>query len=141
MSRQRLLSSTFALVLAAGLGLVAAAPASAAYGPCNTYDPREGNIGVPYSSTNGTNSCYLVQGNQGAAVRYLQDSLKGCYGQAIAVDGIFGAGTRAALVAVQKRLGLTADGEYGPRTHNAMQFRGYSNGSGAPFCSTARFAA
>lgn len=137
MSRQRLVSSALAAVLAAGMAVAAAAPAAAAYGPCNAHDAREGGLGVPYSSTYATNNCYLVQGNSGTAVRLLQDALRGCYGQAIAVDGSFGPATRAALVAAQRQMGVSADGQYGPQTHNAMRFRGYSNGSGTAYCMTA----
>ncbi|GAA4625040.1 peptidoglycan-binding domain-containing protein [Cellulomonas oligotrophica] len=140
MSRQRLISSALAALLAAGLGLAAAAPASAAYGPCNAHDARE-TTSVPFSTTNNTNNCYLVQGNTGTGVRMLQTALRGCYGQAITVDGIFGAATRAALVNAQRRMGVTADGAYGPNTHNAMLFQGYGNGNGTPFCAKAVYKA
>ncbi|HZL01844.1 MAG TPA: peptidoglycan-binding domain-containing protein [Cellulomonas sp.] len=123
------------VVALVGVGSVAvAAPASAALGYCNSYDPREGNTGVPYSTASGTNSCYLVAGVTGTGVKALQEAMVGCYGEAIAVDSSFGPATKAALKRTQAKLGIAVDGSYGPQTHNAMLFHGYANGSGAGYC-------
>lgn len=55
-------------------------------------------------------SGYLKVGSKGADVKYLQTALK------VTADGIFGAGTKKAVVAFQKKNGLTADGIVGPVT-------------------------
>lgn len=60
------------------------------------------------------------QGSTGAQVRTIQDKLK-CWGYYSGeVDGIFGSGTRKAVVAFQKKNGLTADGIVGPNTLRAL---------------------
>ncbi len=54
------------------------------------------------------------------AVDMLQTALKGlCYYDG-KVDGVFGSGTEAALLAFQKAEGLTTDGRFGPATANAL---------------------
>lgn len=62
----------------------------------------------------------LRQGSTGGEVKEVQRRLKqwGYYnGQA---DGIFGAGTKAAVIAFQKKNGLTADGVVGLATYRAL---------------------
>lgn len=61
----------------------------------------------------------LRQGDQGEAVRGLQDALSG-RGQATAVDGAFGAGTDQALRRYQTSRGLTSDGVAGPKSWQAL---------------------
>lgn len=60
------------------------------------------------------------QGSSGEQVRTIQDKLKrwGYYDGA--VDGIFGSGTRRAVVKFQKKNGLSADGVVGPNTLRAL---------------------
>lgn len=60
------------------------------------------------------------QGSAGEQVRTIQQKLKrwGYYDGA--VDGIFGSGTRKAVVSFQKKNGLTADGIVGPNTLRAL---------------------
>ena len=53
-------------------------------------------------------------GSKGANVKYLQKKL------GITVDGDFGPNTRAAVVAFQTKQGLTADGIVGPKTWKAV---------------------
>jgi uncharacterized protein with LGFP repeats len=53
-------------------------------------------------------------GSRGADVKYLQTKLK------LTADGIFGAKTKAAVIAFQKSKGLTADGIVGPKTWAAL---------------------
>lgn len=69
------------------------------------------------------------QGSSGAQVRTIQDKLKrwGYYDGN--VDGIFGSGTRKAVVAFQKKNGLTADGIVGPNTLRALGMPVSGNGS------------
>ncbi|MDI3403428.1 peptidoglycan-binding domain-containing protein [Streptomyces cavernicola] len=69
----------------------------------------------------------LRQGARGPAVKAAQALLKS-RGQSVAVDGQFGPGTAAAVKAVQKASGLTADGVVGPRSWSAL----LSPGSGTP---------
>lgn len=65
----------------------------------------------------------LKSGDEGADVKVLQQHLitlgydLGSYG----ADGDFGSKTRSALKAFQKEHGLEADGEYGQRSHVALQ--------------------
>lgn len=113
-----------------------AAPASAAIPFCNNHYLPAGNSGVPgfVSGSTTTYNCTLSQGRTGYPVRLLQESLRFCYGQNIAVDGSFGPATRSALIAAQKRVGVAADGVYGPVTAKAIEHSGYANGSGTQFC-------
>ena len=62
----------------------------------------------------------LKQGSQGGEVKEVQRRLKlwGYYkGEA---DGVFGAGTRSAVIAFQKKNGLKADGVVGKSTYKAL---------------------
>lgn len=60
------------------------------------------------------------QGATGAQVRTIQDKLKRWGYYSGEVDGIFGSGTRKAVVAFQKKNGLAADGVVGPNTLRAL---------------------
>ncbi len=62
----------------------------------------------------------LRQGATGGEVKEVQRRLKkwGYYNGS--VDGVFGAGTRAAVIAFQKKNGLTADGIVGKATFEAL---------------------
>ena len=61
----------------------------------------------------------LRQGSKGDIVKTMQQLLKNT-GSNLAVDGIFGNGTRSALAAFQKKNGLEADGVCGPLTWSAL---------------------
>ena len=62
----------------------------------------------------------LKQGSQGSEVREVQRRLKlwGYYKGS--VDGVFGAGTRSAVISFQKKNGLKADGVVGKSTYRAL---------------------
>lgn len=62
----------------------------------------------------------LRQGSKGGEVKEVQRRLKmwGYYNGS--VDGVFGAGTKSAVVAFQKKNGLTADGVVGLATYKAL---------------------
>lgn len=62
----------------------------------------------------------LRQGSRGGEVKEVQRRLKlwGYYKGS--VDGVFGAGTRSAVLAFQKKNGLTADGVVGKATYKAL---------------------
>lgn len=67
----------------------------------------------------------LRQGSRGQDVitlQYLLDVISEYYPDIpdVAQDGIFGAGTRQAVIAFQRRMGLAADGIVGPATWNAL---------------------
>ena len=69
----------------------------------------------------------LRQGSKGGEVKEVQRRLKlwGYYNGS--VDGVFGAGTRAAVIAFQKKNGLTADGVVGKSTYRALGMTGSYN--------------
>ncbi|MBQ8295260.1 MAG: spore cortex-lytic enzyme [Clostridia bacterium] len=62
----------------------------------------------------------LRQGTKGGEVKEVQRRLKlwGYYNGS--VDGVFGAGTKSAVIAFQKKNGLTADGVVGAATYKAL---------------------
>lgn len=62
----------------------------------------------------------LKLGERGEAVRNLQAALGNAGFQPGRVDGIFGHGTRAAVLAFQKSKGLVEDGLAGPATRKAL---------------------
>lgn len=66
------------------------------------------------------------------AVTALQRALVRCHGAAIAVDGMFGGGTRQALVDAQASVGVVADGTYGPQTSRALEWP--AKGPGGTTC-------
>jgi peptidoglycan L-alanyl-D-glutamate endopeptidase CwlK len=77
----------------------------------------------------------LKQGSSGPEVTALQTRLKELGFDPNGVDGNFGPGTKAALIAFQKSKGLTADGIAGPQTMGALQL-GTAAAAGASTGST-----
>lgn len=61
----------------------------------------------------------LRQGSKGDDVRTMQQRLSDL-GNSLSVDGNFGPGTKAAVVAFQSSMGLSADGVVGPSTWAAL---------------------
>jgi hypothetical protein len=57
---------------------------------------------------------YLKKGSKGEDVKYLQQQL------GLPIDGSFGASTHSAVVALQKKHKLAADGIVGPKTWKAI---------------------
>ena len=101
--------------------------------------PVNRSWGVPmpsiYASTSTT--CNLMYGDDpyrgsnrygdpDTAIQVLQRNLNFCYGTKLAVDGIYGSNTRAAIKTVQRKHHLVVDGIYGPKTRSAMNWRLYS---------------
>ncbi len=79
----------------------------------------------------------LRQGSKGSEVKEVQRRLKQWGYYSGAVDGVFGAGTKQAVIAFQKKNGLTADGVVGRSTYKALGMNdsynalgGSSGGSG-----------
>jgi peptidoglycan L-alanyl-D-glutamate endopeptidase CwlK len=62
----------------------------------------------------------LREGSTGPAVRKLQRALEEHGFSPGTIDGVFGLGTQAAVLALQKSKGLLADGIAGPRTQEAL---------------------
>lgn len=62
----------------------------------------------------------LKSGSTGAQVRTLQTKLKNWGYYRGTIDGIYGSGTKAAVIKFQKKNGLTADGIVGARTAAAL---------------------
>ena len=76
----------------------------------------------------------LKQGSKGSEVKEVQSRLKKWGYYKGSVDGVFGAQTRAAVIAFQKKNGLTADGIVGKATYQALGMNESYNalaGSGA----------
>ncbi len=73
----------------------------------------------------------LEEGDKGAAVTELQSALKQKGFSPGSVDGVFGPGTEAAVLAFQKSNGLDADGRVGSDTASALGLTG-GQGAGAP---------
>jgi hypothetical protein len=88
--------------------------------PAHSPDERvEPDVGEGYWS------CSLVQGSTGDGVAALQQNINSCYYPGVIdtkleEDGQFGRLTKAALVAVQQRHGIEANGQYGPQTARTM---------------------
>jgi len=82
---------------------------------------------VTPSDVHAADGCYtwgrsLAQGSSGDDVRQLQIRVSGYpgYGAVLALDGVFGAGTKAAVVRFQQAYGLAADGVAGPATFGTL---------------------
>ena len=65
-------------------------------------------------------SAVLRQGSTGGEVKEVQRRLKQWGYYSGSVDGIFGSGTKKAVIAFQKKNGLTADGVVGKATYAAL---------------------
>ncbi len=77
------------------------------------------------SSKKTTIKCVMGNGNQGAAVEAIQNAAEECYDLSLGsagVDGVYGSATTAAVKKIQKAGKVTADGVYGPNTHNITKF-------------------
>jgi zinc D-Ala-D-Ala carboxypeptidase len=82
---------------------------------------------VDAQDVHASDGCYtwprsLSQGTSGEDVRQLQIRVSGYpgYGAVLALDGVFGPGTKAAVTRFQQAYGLSADGVAGPQTFNTI---------------------
>ena len=77
----------------------------------------------------------LRQGSKGSEVKEVQRRLKQWGYYSGSVDGVFGAGTKKAVIAFQKKNGLTADGVVGKSTYKALgmndSYNALNKGSGS----------
>lgn len=76
-------------------------------------------LGVPAQAFPQAAFPLTSNGNRGSDVVALQHLLA-AHGRPVAVDGVFGSGTRSAVVGFQQSNGLTADGVVGPATWGAL---------------------
>ena len=103
-------------VLTAALAMAITLPAAIGVGASFT---KTENVAETQTETV-LSAAVLRQGATGGEVKEVQRRLKkwGYYNGN--VDGVFGAGTRAAVIAFQKKNGLTADGIVGTATFQAL---------------------
>ena len=104
------------IAMACGLALTAAAVAVKVSPKTGLTVPLVQEQTVDFAES----AAILKQGSQGGEVKEVQRRLKlwGYYkGEA---DGVFGAGTRSAVIAFQKKNGLKADGVVGKSTYKAL---------------------
>ncbi|KDP89760.1 MULTISPECIES: peptidoglycan-binding domain-containing protein [Clavibacter] len=79
------------------------------------------HIPVYFDGDTSTGACLLRKGGVTSyGVQALQTSLDQCYGKDLGVDGTFANAMYRALIQVQRQIGVTADGIYGPNTGKAM---------------------
>lgn len=103
------------LALLSALSLAAIAAAPMAVTKSAAREMVKENVSVLAEA-----AAVLRQGAKGGEVKEVQRRLKqwGYYNGA--VDGVFGAGTKKAVIAFQKKNGLTADGIVGQSTYKAL---------------------
>ena len=101
----------------------AAIAADGAFGPATEGAVRDfqsrnglGADGIVGPLTWGKLAPTLREGSRGEAVKALQSQLNAKRGAGLAVDGVFGGGTKAAVVTFQNHAGIGADGVVGPTT-------------------------
>lgn len=109
------------IALTAALGVALALPATV-LGVKNAAAELQ-TVGVEET----LQAAVLKQGSSGGEVKEVQKKLKQWGYYKGSVDGVFGAGTKAAVVAFQKKNGLTADGVVGKATYKALGMTGSYN--------------
>lgn len=82
--------------------------------------PPPGAKSQPTTGTGGSSGPLLKVGSRGAAVTSLQARLNGLGYDVGKADGVFGAKTKAGVMAFQRDAGLAVDGIVGPRTAAAL---------------------
>lgn len=117
-----------------------AAAEPAALPNCNGFSQRDSRffdakLHIPSTSNDsGDYNCVLGVGNQGIAVKKLQDALAKCHNKNLGpsgIDGHYGTYTRNAVWSIQDEFGLPR-GDYGPQTKAKMGWLVYPNGGGNP---------
>lgn len=104
--------------------------AAAAYPTCNSAKTVDagttyGTVRQPYYTGTGSRNCVMGIGARSAGVTRLQLNLNACYGHIgvhLTVDGVYGTNTSNAVKAVQRHVGVAADGIYGPMTRRSMNW-------------------
>ena len=85
-----------------------------------TAAARGMSLSASSSVQTGASSSVLKQGSSGEQVKTLQQKLKNWGYYSGSVDGVFGSGTKSAVMYFQRNNGLTADGVVGSRTAAAL---------------------
>ena len=91
--------------------------------PTAFLQKNEKNQGIVDAETAVESVCeaaVLRQGSRGSEVKEMQRRLKQWGYYQGGVDGVFGVGTRSAVILFQKKNGLTADGVVGKETYKAL---------------------
>ncbi len=102
------------------IGALTLALAATAVAPAATYAAMRSHTAADTAQTAVVETAVLRQGSTGGEVKEVQRRLKNWGYYTGAVDGVFGAGTRKAVIAFQKKNGLTADGIVGKSTYAAL---------------------
>lgn len=102
--------SIFVLLACATVGVSAIAATS--------FRPTQ--VCVEYENHAVQTAAILKQGSRGGEVKEVQQRLKRWGYYSGSVDGVFGAGTKNAVIAFQKKNGLTPDGIVGKSTYQAL---------------------
>ena len=113
-----------------GIAIVTAFALTLIFGASLYYGSGTGRTKAQaYTAEQSVETIVLKQGSSGTYVKQLQQKLKnwGYYGGA--VDGVFGAKTRAAVISFQRKNGLTADGVVGSKTFAALGIKVSSSSS------------
>ena len=84
------------------------------------YSVSRQNVAAEAALGSVVDAAVLRQGSRGSEVKEVQRRLKQWGYYSGSVDGIFGAGTKKAVIAFQKKNGLTADGVVGKATYKAL---------------------
>ena len=96
--------------------------AGASFTPWSTYNSGAylAYLGGGGGGTGSQSEPEISEGSTGAAVTLLQTDLN-VLGYGLAVDGVFGAATYAAVIKFQRSQGLSQDGVVGPETWAALE--------------------
>lgn len=131
----RTLGAALLATVAAAASLVATGGAAQAAATPNCTTVKSQYVGngwyvnsPAYNATSGSNfACYLELGDTNSGVTWLQKTIQYCYDDPeIVVDGKYGTQTRAKVIAVQQKHGVSATGIYGKITRSAMYWRMYN---------------
>lgn len=86
----------------------------------NALSTREETVYEVGAQNDAMETAVLRQGSKGSEVKEVQRRLKNWGYYKGSVDGVFGAGTKSAVIAFQKKNGLKADGVVGKATYKAL---------------------
>lgn len=86
----------------------------------NALSTREETVYEVGAQNDAIETAVLRQGSKGSEVKEVQRRLKNWGYYKGSVDGVFGAGTKSAVIAFQKKNGLKADGVVGKATYKAL---------------------
>ena len=102
------------------IGALTFALAASAAAPAAVYAVTRAQSAADTAQTAAAEAAVLRQGSTGDEVKEVQRRLKNWGYYSGSVDGIFGSGTKQAVISFQKKNGLTADGIVGKSTYAAL---------------------